>query len=199
MQPGEMIDLEPATRLVADVVRGVRDDQLAAPTPCPGTSVAALLDHIDGLALAFAAAARHTEPPGGSQPPVHDASRLTADWRTQIPGRLSELAQAWRAADAWVGMAKAGGVDLPSELAGVIALNEVVVHGWDLAMATGQPYRVDQPQLDVVHGFVRSSAEQNPEGTPGLFGRPVSVPDDAPLLDRVIGLAGRDPAWQSGD
>jgi uncharacterized protein (TIGR03086 family) len=194
-----MIDLEPATRTVADVVRGVRDDQLADPTPCPGTSVAALLDHIDGFAMAFTLAARHTEPPGGSQPPVHDASRLAADWRTRIPARLAELAAAWRAEDAWVGMAKAGGVELPSELAGLVALDEVVIHGWDLAIATGRPYRVEQPQLEAVFDFVRSSAAQNPGGTPGLFGAPVPVPDDAPLLDRAIGLAGRDPAWRGGD
>lgn len=190
-----MIDLEPATRALADVVARVRDDQLEAPTPCPGTSVAGMLDHIDGFALAFTAAAKHTEPPGGSQPPVVDASRLAADWRTRIPARLAELAEAWRADDAWVGMTKAGGVDLPSEVAGVVALDEVVVHGWDLASATGQQYGVEQAQLDAVFGFVRASAEQNPDGTPGLFGPPVTVPEDAPLLDRVIGLAGRDPAW----
>lgn len=193
-----MIDLEPATRTLADVVAGVRDDQLEAPTPCPGTSVAALLDHIDGFALAFRAAAQHSEPPGGSRPPVADAARLTGDWRTRIPARLAELAAAWRADDAWVGMTKAGGLDLPSDLAGVIALDEVVVHGWDLATATGQQYRVPQDPLEAVFGFVRSSAEQNPNGTPGLFGPPVPVPGDAPLLDRVIGLAGRDPAWSAG-
>jgi hypothetical protein len=49
--------------------------------------------------------------------------------------------------------------------------------------------------LEVVYGFVRGSAEQNPQGTPGLFGPPIFLPDDAPLLDRVIGLAGRDPSW----
>ena len=190
-----MIDLEPATRALADVVARVRDDQLEAPTPCPGTSVAGMLDHIDGFALAFTAAAEHTEPPGGSQPPVVDASRLAADWRTRIPARLAALAEAWRVDDAWVGMTKAGGVDLPSEVAGVVALDEVVVHGWDLASATGQQYSVEQAQLDAVFGFVRASAEQNPDGTPGLFGPPVTVPEDAPLLDRVIGLAGRDPAW----
>jgi uncharacterized protein (TIGR03086 family) len=193
-----MIDLQPATRTLAEVVSGVRDDQLDAPTPCPGTSVAALLDHIHGFSVAFTAAARHTEPPGGSQSPSPDASQLTADWRTGIPGRLAELAEAWLAEDAWVGMARAGGVDLPSELAGVVALDEVVVHGWDLATATGQPYGVEQAQLEAVFAFVRSAAEQNPDGTPGLFGRPVAVSDDAPLLDRVVGLAGRDPAWQAG-
>ena len=85
--------------------------------------------------------------------------------------------------------------DLPSEIAGVIALDEVVVHGWDLAVATGQPYAVEPHLLETVYGFVRGAAKQNPQGTPGLFGPPIFQPADAPLLDRVIGLAGRDPSW----
>jgi uncharacterized protein (TIGR03086 family) len=154
-----------------------------------------MLDHIAGFALAFTAAAKHTEPPGGSRPPSASASRLADDWRTLIPARLTELADAWRGQAAWTGMTKAGGQDLPSEIAGVIALDEVVVHGWDLAIATSQPYTVEVPLLEAVHGFVRSSAERNPEGTPGLFGPPIFLPEDAPLLDRVLGLAGRDPSW----
>ena len=66
---------------------------------------------------------------------------------------------------------------------------------WDVARACGQRYEVDPPALTAVHGFLRESAEASPEGTPGLFGPAVSVPDEAPLLDRVVGLAGRDPAW----
>ena len=40
-------------------------------------------------------------------------------------------------------MSRAGGVDFPGEVAGMVALTEVVVHGWDLARATGQPYGID--------------------------------------------------------
>jgi len=31
----------------------------------------------------------------------------------------------------------------------------------------------------------------------GLFGPVIAVPADAPLLDRVIGAAGRDPHWST--
>jgi hypothetical protein len=53
-------------------------------------------------------------------------------------------------------------------------------------------------QLDGWHlGLWMSAVAQNPDGSPGLFGAPVAVPDSAPLLDRLIGLTGRDPAWRS--
>ena len=90
-------------------------------------------------------------------------------------------------------MTGAGGVDLPGEVAGVVALDELVIHGWDLAKATGQPAGYDGPELDAVHEMVQ---QFRAGGIEGLFGPLVDVPDDAPLLDRILGLAGRDPDWQ---
>jgi uncharacterized protein (TIGR03086 family) len=191
-----VLDLAPATSALAELVRGVHGNQLDGRTPCEAISVGALLDHIDGLSVAFTQAARKTPQPGGSVPPTVDASRLGTDWPERLPARLAELADAWRDDSAWTGMTEAGGVDLPGEIAGIIALNEVVVHGWDLAVATGQPFSCPQSLLEAAYGFVSSSAEQNPEGTPGLFGPPVPVAADAPLLDRLIGMAGRDPGWR---
>lgn len=54
------VDLEPATRQMADLVGGVPDQLLDAPTPCPGYSLGDLVDHVGGLTLAFTAAARKT-------------------------------------------------------------------------------------------------------------------------------------------
>jgi uncharacterized protein (TIGR03086 family) len=192
-----VLDLEPATRTMTDLVHGVREGELAAPTPCRKTSVGDLLDHIDGLSMAFTAAARKVSLPAGSQGTSIDAAHLGPDWRTRIPGRLKELAAAWRDQAAWVGMTEAGGLDLPAELAGVIALDEVVVHGWDLAMATGQSFVCPPELLEAAYHFVQPTAAQNPQGTPGLFGPPVPVDEDAPLLDRLLGLTGRDPAWSA--
>ena len=89
-----------------------------------------------------------------------------------------------------------GGLDMPGEVAGKVAINEVVVHGWDIAAATGQDYACAKELLQAAYAFVQSAVAQNPNGSPGLFGPPVKVPDDAPLLDRLIGLTGRDPAWR---
>lgn len=188
-----MLDLEPAARVLAELVAGVRDDQLTAPTPCAESSLGDLLDHIDGLALAFTAAAAKTPLDGA---PSADGSRLGADdWRTRIPSRLAALAEAWRAEAPWTGMTSAGGVTMPGEVAGLVALDEIVVHGWDLAVASGQSYDCDPALIAGAMTFVESAVAQHPEGTPGLFGPPVAVADDAPPLDRLIGLTGRDPAW----
>ena len=99
---------------------------------------------------------------------------------------------------AWAGLTRAGGVDLPGDVAGHVASNETVVHGWDIAIATGHDYAGETELLEAAYAFVQSAVAPNPDGRPGLFGPPVAVPDSAPLLDRLIGLTGRDPAWQPG-
>ena len=188
-------DLTPATGTLARVVTGIGDDQLAAPTPCHGMTVADVLDHVDGLCLAFAgAAAKNLD--AGRRGPAADGSRLGPDWRTRIPGRLADLAAAWRDERAWTGMTRAGGIDMPGEIAGTVAIDEVVVHGWDVAVATGRGYACDEELLTAAYGFAQATVARNPQGTPGLFGPPVTVPDDAPLLHRLLGLTGRDPAWR---
>jgi uncharacterized protein (TIGR03086 family) len=188
-------DLMPAAGMLARVVTDIRDEQLSAPTPCRGVTVADLLDHVGGLCLAFTAAAAK-DLDAASQPPSADGSRLGTDWRTRIPDRLAQLAAAWQDEKAWSGMTRAGGLDMPGEVAGMVATNEVVVHGWDIATATGQDYSCEAELIEAAYAFVQSAVAQNPDGSPGLFGPPVDVPANAPLLDRLIGLTGRDPAWR---
>jgi uncharacterized protein (TIGR03086 family) len=188
-------DLTPATDMLARVISGISDQQLTAPTPCRDVTVAALLDHVDGLTLAFAgAAAKDLE--AGRHTPSADAARLAPQWRTRIPERLALLAAAWRDDGAWTGLTRAGGIDMPAEVAGAVAIDEVVVHGWDLAVATGQGFACPPDLAATAHGFVQATVVQAPDGTPGLFGPPVTVPDGAPALDRLLGLTGRDPGWR---
>jgi uncharacterized protein (TIGR03086 family) len=195
-----MLDLEPAAREVTRLLDGVTDEMLAGPTPCADTPVAALLDHLMGLCLAFTWAARKTTAAeGGDGPPgpgQATAEHLDPHWRTLLPQRLGELTEAWRDPNAWEGMTEAGGVTMPAEQMGVVALDELVLHGWDLARATGQPFGCDPTSTAAVLAFTSASAQ--PEHAPsreGLFGPVVSVPADAPAFDRALGFAGRDPGW----
>ncbi|MFI5666131.1 TIGR03086 family metal-binding protein [Streptomyces sp. NPDC051704] len=188
------VDLGPQARLVARLAGDVPDAALGDRTPCPEYTVRDLLGHISGLAVAFRDAARKDLGPTTDKAPGATAPSLSADWREELPRVLTELAEAWREPAAWTGMTRAGGVDLPGEIAGVVAADELVVHGWDLARATGREYAPDPAALRVSHAFLLQAAEDEGRGG-GIFGAVVPVPDDAPLVDRAVGLSGRDPHW----
>src|SRR3954451_3767149 len=183
-------DLAPAAAETARIVAAVRDDQLADPTPCPEMTVATMLHHLVGLTYAFRMAAEKSPLPGA---PRSSAADLPTDWRTRIPAQLDALVAAWREPSAAEGMAAAGGVELPAPVMSMVALDEVVVHGWDLAVATGQKYRPDDVSTQVCFDFVGDREGEPPGASP--FGPVVPVPDDAPLFDRLLGRTGRDPGW----
>ncbi|MGP4100060.1 TIGR03086 family metal-binding protein [Nonomuraea sp. KM90] len=191
------IDLESAAREVVRLLDGVTDDRLGDPTPCAGTPVAGLLDHIMGLSLAFTWAARKTTPSeAGSGQGAAGAAQLDPEWRTLLPKRLDELVESWRDPKAWEGMTEAGGVTMPAAQIAVVALDELVLHGWDLARATGQPFTCSPADTAAVLEFTTAAAApEQAAGREGLFGPVVEVPEDAPPFDRALGLAGRDPGW----
>ncbi len=109
---------------------------------------------------------------------------------------MGALAKAWSEPEAWTGMTMVGGVELPGEICGLVALDEVLLHGWDVARTTGQSYEPTDAECEAVMPVV-TPAPEAPDGSgrDGLFGTVVAVPADAPTFDRVLGLAGRDPAW----
>ncbi|MEU2078087.1 TIGR03086 family metal-binding protein [Streptomyces sp. NPDC057680] len=187
-------DLGPQTRVVARLAAAVPDERLTDPTPCPDYAVRNLLGHLTGLAVAFRDAARKDLGSTTDTSPDTAVPSLPADWREVLPQVLDELAEAWRDPSAWTGMTRAGGVDLPGGIAAAVAVDELVIHGWDLARATGQEYTPDVTALDAAHAFLLAAAEDETRGG-GIFGPVKSVPHDAPLLDRALGLSGRDPGW----
>src|SRR3979409_1371993 len=186
-----MIDLTPACERTAEVLMNVTDDQLNGPTPCEKLRLRDLVAHVGGLAPAFTAAARKEFGELTDTPPVEGAP-LDQEWRTAYPARLAELARAWREPAAWEGMSRAGGVDFPGEVGGIIALTEVVIHGWDVAAATGQSYDIDRATPAPVLPHVTTIAAEGP--VEGLFGPAVAIADDAPTLDRIVAMSGRDPS-----
>ncbi len=188
------LDLRAAVRATAAVVAAVPDDALDRKTACPAWSVADLLDHLGGLAVAFTMSARKQplDMPGG---PVVDGSRLEPAWRDRIVTSLHELGEAWATTPgAFEGRTQAGPIEMAASEAALVALNEVVVHGWDLAAATGTPYDTDPEAVAACRAFVESFAPPGADDG-GLFGPRVAVPDTATELDRLLAAAGRHPDW----
>lgn len=189
----EPFDFVPAAQAVIRVVSNVTDDQLGAPTPCEDYDVQDLLFHVLGLSKAFRGAAEKDLGAATSTPPGNAETDLPDAWRDELPRHLTALTDAWRNPSAWEGMTRAGGVDLPADIAAMVALNELTMHGWDIARSTGQDFFVPDELLQVSYTLLYPGTDQS-ERDP-IFGPVVAVPDDAPLLDKVIGLGGRDPHW----
>jgi uncharacterized protein (TIGR03086 family) len=188
------LDFEPPVREIRDLLLGITDEHLRAPTPCPGWSVGALLHHLTGLSWAFTQAATTTDYPGADESPQSPAAEdLTPHWRSRLPGLLEDLALAWKDPNAWQGTARAGGVTMPATAMGAVAINELVMHGWDLARATGQEFAADPRILEHLIEFLEQFP---PEGSPGLFGPARTPAPDADLLERALARAGRDPHWR---
>src|SRR6202012_3985691 len=192
----EPIDFGPAAQQLAILVTGVDDAQHGAPTPCPAYQVGDLLEHIGTLARAFAAAARKDRGPPTAQPAAGDAARLAADWRVSIPRDLGALAQAWSAPGAWDGTTRIAAMDSPAEMVGVTLADELVVNGWDLAQATGQPLAPDPAPVRAARSFLDLfPGPDAPAGDEVAFGPSRPTAPGAPALDQVLALAGRDLAW----
>jgi uncharacterized protein (TIGR03086 family) len=76
-----------------------------------------------------------------------------------------------------------------------VALEELVIHGWDVARATGQAYECDDAELDIVNGFVAQIANAAPAVRGDAYAGPVAVSDGLPYLERLVAASGRDPHW----
>ena len=70
--------------------------------------------------------------------------------------------------------------------------------GWDVARATGQAYACEPDILEAALKFLQMFASPDaPAGPEVTFGPARILLDEAPLLDRVVGMAGRDPGWSA--
>ncbi|SFB13984.1 TIGR03086 family protein [Amycolatopsis marina] len=176
-----------------EIIRNIKPDQLDAPTPCAEYDVRRLLNHLLfwGPSLEGAARKETVPPPAESDSAVD----LTGgDWAADVETQLNRIVDAWSKPRAWAGTTHMGGpTELPAALVGGMVLSELVVHGWDLAKATGQHLVVADDVAGEVHKEVTKTATLGREM--GAYGPEVPVPASSSTVDRVLGLTGRDPAW----
>lgn len=73
---------------------------------------------------------------------------------------------------------------------------DLVVHAWDLAVATGQDPQVPEDLAAEAERIMRSQEEM--VRASGVFSDAVEVGDDAPTIERLVAFLGRDPAGWTG-
>jgi uncharacterized protein (TIGR03086 family) len=124
---------------------------------------------------------------------AHD---FTADpgYQADYVAQLDRAVQAWSDPKAWVGDIGVMGDATPAADVAAMGIMEMVLHGWDVAQATGQDYACADAVAAAVLDTVEAQAElfRKYEG----FKDPVSVPDGAPVFSRALSLSGRDPHWK---
>jgi uncharacterized protein (TIGR03086 family) len=177
---------------LAEVVGRITDEQRRDPTPCTEWDVGQLRDHVLGWLTNFADGFAD---PGG-RAPTADASgyRAPADPAAEVRSAVARLDQALRGGAAERPL-RLGDAAMPGDLAAGMILWEYQVHGWDLARATGQPWSPPRAAVRASLSFAPAMLTEDYQGAGKAFAPPVEVRPDAPPLDRLVGLSGRDPGW----
>ncbi|KAA0024884.1 TIGR03086 family metal-binding protein [Antrihabitans cavernicola] len=192
MREIESLNLLPVATKVSALAHNVGSDQFADPTPCDEMPVKTLLEHLM-VAMRYSASAATGVPP--EDDPKIEISPDDDSWKAEFTRRATALATAWADPEAWLGNASAGGVETTAQEAGRAAAMELVLHGWDLATATKQPFSPDDAAVGAVVEIMEAWADA--EGREVAFGPVVDVPDDAPPLARALALSGRNPEWSA--
>lgn len=181
-----IFDLRPAADAVAGVIgEGVPAERLGDPTPCPDWPVMVMLNHMLTLTGAFTDGARKVAREDTPEP----QPALPDDWPDLLRSRLDELVETWRDPAAWEGEATVGGVTLPAPLTAAVVADELVVHGWDLAVALDRPYHPHPAAVAAALTF----AEQFADLEGGPFGPSLPPVAGASELARLLRLSGRNP------
>ncbi|WP_029432481.1 TIGR03086 family metal-binding protein [Blastococcus sp. URHD0036] len=186
-------DLADAARAAATVARGAAGAPLDSPTPATEWDLRTLVDHwVLYTSHGLEHRARKADLP---EELVGRDFAAEPDWPQRYAEELDRALAAWRDPAAWQGDVDfGGGMTMPVEAVVGMNLAEVVLHGWDVAAATGQTVEVSDRTARSVLAAVEQSAEmmRQYDGFAGAL----PVDDEMPPLERALRLSGRDPHWR---
>lgn len=173
--------LDQLAPLLAGVVGGISADQLDRPTACAEFTVRGVLEHmIDGARL-FAAAYRGEAP----------ANAAAGDVLAQFGPALTELGAAISAPGALERTVAAPFGEVSGEAFARFVVLDGLVHGWDLATATGQTYDPPSELVAAVDEFAHDTLDPLRDGH--TFGPAVEPAAGASPIECLAAYTGRRP------
>lgn len=182
-----------ACSTISAVAQAAAKADLDQPTPCRDWDVRALVNHFAGTTGAMARLAERQ--PLDPDNPWGSATEVTAgDWSATLVDHLEAMSIGWSRAEAWQGDVQVGANAMPAKTIGDMALIEVLLHGSDLASATGQAVSVSAELAAELRSAIEETAELGRQM--GAYGPEVEVADDATDYQRALAGAGRDPHWK---
>jgi uncharacterized protein (TIGR03086 family) len=183
----DIVDLdERAAERLETIIAAVAPAAWTSPTPCPDWNVRDLVAHVVAGNVKYTGIARGDDwRPGAVEVDLGDEPSAT--YRTTV----KEMLEAWRqpgALDREIALPR--GQRGRSEVALWIHLAETVVHGWDLARATGQDPAFDPEVVEAT--LAECLSRVPPERSEGsAFREPVPVEASATPLERLAAYLGR--------
>jgi len=160
------------------------DARWDALTPCEGWTVRDVVVHVVESQRDFLN--RHDLSSG----PAPDLSDPGAAWRTHAAGVVAVLGRAGVAEREYD--SHFGRTTIAATMADFYGW-DLVIHGSDIARATGQSWSVSQAEADDLHAVADGWGEAL--YSEGVCSAPVPVAADASATDRLLGRLGRDPGW----
>jgi len=180
--PSEQLDYQAGA--LGKLIAGVKADQWDNPTPCAKWTVRDLAGHLVGGGTMFAASFRGEtvdegeaadvlgDDPAGAWAQVIDDFKAAAD----APGAMER--------DVVLPFAT-----LPAQVALDVAKFDLLVHGWDLAKATGQQF--DPPADIVANARATAEAIVDTARDGDTFTDAVDAPEGASPIDQLAAFCGR--------
>ena len=164
------------------VLASIREDQWTLPTPCTEWTVRELAGHLVNGNDLFTSAlgAQATGAAVGAEGSITDAYNQS--------GR--ELLAAFRQPGALDNSVVVPFGNVPALAALHLRITEILVHGWDLARATGQAASFPEALAEHEPAFSRAKLGDIPAGR-RPFAPPQPIADGAPAIDRLAACLGR--------
>ncbi|MFD6893689.1 TIGR03086 family metal-binding protein [Rhodococcus sp. NPDC060086] len=176
-----------ALNWVAGLIDGVRSAQFTDPTPCPEFDVRSLIGHL-------VSTIDRGRVIGAGGDPLTVPEVLTAPddgWVAALRTSADHYWEVWNDDALLDTVVTAPWGTFPGRAAVLIALNEALVHGWDLAAATGQPAEADPDLANAALGIMQRALPETPRGGPVPFGPVVDPAPAAGATERLANWSGR--------
>lgn len=178
--------IDKAHEVTATIFNGIQDDQWHRATPCTDWDVRQLANHLVGGYRLFHASIQET-----GAPMDFETDWLGTDPFAEYKSAAADVTRAWKEPGVLDRTLTISVGPVPGQLAALIHLTEVAVHGIDLAVATSQEHSIDEGAAEGLLNSMQQMEVMEQFRVPGIFQPEVSAAADAPPHKRLMAFLGR--------